>query len=189
MSSKYWTGNSVVVPSQADGVKMGVSARMKPRLLKKSRHGVDDLVPDAQDGLLPRRADPEVPAIEEVVDAVLLWRDGVVVRGRDHVEGAHVELVAAGRPLVRPHRPGDDDGALLAEMVGLDEGLLADRRLRHDGLDEAGAVADGQEVDLAAGPAVVQPALQRHGLTFVSGNVLDVGGHRAQGSRLKAQGS
>ena len=28
------TGNRVVVPSQADGVKMGPSARMNPRLLK-----------------------------------------------------------------------------------------------------------------------------------------------------------
>ena len=37
VSSKYCTGKSVVVPSQAAGVKIGVSARMKPRLLKKSR--------------------------------------------------------------------------------------------------------------------------------------------------------
>ena len=34
LSSKYCTGNSVVVPSHADGVKIGVSARMNPRLLK-----------------------------------------------------------------------------------------------------------------------------------------------------------
>ena len=37
MSSKYCAGNSVVVPSQAAGVKIGVSARMNPRALKKSR--------------------------------------------------------------------------------------------------------------------------------------------------------
>ena len=37
VSSKYCTGNSVVVPSQAAGVKIGVSARMKPSPLKKSR--------------------------------------------------------------------------------------------------------------------------------------------------------
>jgi hypothetical protein len=37
VSSKYCTGKSVVVPSQAAGVKIGVSHRMKPRSLKKSR--------------------------------------------------------------------------------------------------------------------------------------------------------
>ena len=37
VSSKYWTGKSVVVPSQAAGVKIGVSARMKPRSSKNDR--------------------------------------------------------------------------------------------------------------------------------------------------------
>ena len=38
-------------------------------------HGVDDFVADAQDRLLARRADPQVAAVHQVVDAVLLRRD------------------------------------------------------------------------------------------------------------------
>ena len=41
---------------------------------------VDDLVADAQDRLLPRRADPEMAPIHQEVDAVLLRRDRVVLR-------------------------------------------------------------------------------------------------------------
>ena len=82
LSSKYCAGNSVVVPSQAAGVKIGVSARMKPRVVEEVADGVDDLVADAQDRLLPLAADPEVAAVEQVVDAVLLGRDRIVVRRR-----------------------------------------------------------------------------------------------------------
>ena len=54
------------------------------------------------------------------------------------------------------------------------EHLLADRLLRHHALDEAGAVAQLQEVDLPARAAVVQPAAQRDGLPFVLRDVFDV---------------
>ena len=139
--------------------------------------GVDDLVPDAQDRLLPRRADPQVAPVHQVVDAVLLRRDGVVVRLADDLEAADVELVAARRAGIGADRAGHDDGALLAEVIGRDEDLGADRGLRHHRLDEAGAVADGQEVQLPARPPVVQPALERDGLADVPGDVLDVGRH------------
>ena len=79
-SSKYCTGKSVVVPSHAAGVKIGVSARMKPRLVEEVADRVDHFVADAQDRLLPRRADPQVAAIHQEVDAVLLRRDRVVLR-------------------------------------------------------------------------------------------------------------
>ena len=49
-------------------------------IVEEVADGVDDLVPDAQDRLLALRANPEVAAIEQVVDAVFLRRDGVVVR-------------------------------------------------------------------------------------------------------------
>ena len=86
MSSKYCAGNSVVVPSHAAGVKIGVSARMKPRVVEEVADGVDDLVAHAEDRLLPLAANPEMPAIEQVVDAVFLRRDGVVVRLADDLE-------------------------------------------------------------------------------------------------------
>ncbi len=136
--------------------------------------GVDDLVPDAQDRLLPLAADPQVPAVEQEVDAVLLRRDRVVVRGADDLEPLDVDLVAARRALVGARGAGDDDRGFLRQVIGGLEQLLADRRLRHHRLDEAGAVADGEEMDLAARAAVVQPPLDGDLLAFVLADVFDV---------------
>ena len=147
------------MPSQAAGVKIGVSARMKPRALKKSRTALMISWRIAQDRLLPLGADPEVPAVEQVVDAVLLRRDRVVVRLADDLEALDVDLVAARRPLVGARRAGDDDRRFLRQVIGRLEQLVADRGLRHHRLDEAGAVAEDQEMDLAARAAVVQPPL------------------------------
>ena len=49
--------------------------------------GVDHFVADAQDRLLARRADPQVPAVHQVVDAVLLRRDRIVLRLRRRPRG------------------------------------------------------------------------------------------------------
>ena len=118
MSSKYWTGNSVVVPSHAAGVKIGVSARMKPRAVEEVADGVDHFVADAQDRLLPLRADPQVAAVHQVVDAVFLRRDGVVLRLRDDLERGDVHLEAARRARVGAGGAVDDDRALLREVIG-----------------------------------------------------------------------
>jgi hypothetical protein len=59
-------------------------------------------------------------------------------------------------------------------MVGLFEHLFADGGLRHDGLNEARAVAHGQEVNLPARAPVVQPALDGDGLPLVLGDVFDI---------------
>src|SRR5207244_7296761 len=47
-------------------------------------------------------------------------------------------------------------------------------RLGHHRLDEAGAVADDEEMDLSARAAIVEPALERHLFTFVLADVLYV---------------
>src|SRR5207245_6713480 len=120
---------------------------------------VDDLVADAQDRLLPLAADPQVPAVEQIVDAVLLRRDGEVVRLADDLQRLDVDFVAARRALVGARGAGDDDGGFLREMIGRLEQLVADRRLRHHALNEPGAVAENQEMDLAARAAVVKPPL------------------------------
>ena len=73
-------------------------------LVEEVAHGVDDLVADAQDRLLPLAADPEVPAVEQVVDAVLLRRDRVVVRRADDLRSLDVDLVAARAPACRRGR-------------------------------------------------------------------------------------
>ena len=71
------------------------------------------------------------------------------------------------------------------EVIGRLEHLLADRRLRHHRLDEPGAVAQRQEMDLAARAAVVQPALDGDRLALVLGDVLDVSSHGYASVRSK----
>ena len=80
--------------------------------------------------------------------------------------------------LQQNYTPYDGDGAFLRQMVGLREGLVADRLLRHHALDEAAAVADRQEVDLPAGAAVVQPPADRDVLALVLGDAIDIGNHK-----------
>ena len=171
MSSKYWTGNSVVVPSQAAGVKIGVSQRMNPCALKKSRTCVDDLVPHPQDRRLALGTNPQVAAIQQVVDAVLLRRDRVLVRGSVDVDARHVDLVSAPGARVGPDGSGDRQRRLLREMIRARKRLVPDGGLRHHRLDESRAVADDQEVDLPARPAVVQPPVDGDLLALIPGDV------------------
>ena len=89
-----------------------------------------------------------------------------------------VELEAALGPGVGADPAGDDDGGLLGEVVGPGEQLLADVGLRHHDLDEAGPVANDEEMDLAARAAVVQPAPEGDVLAVELGDVLDVGNGR-----------
>ena len=62
-------------------------------------------------------------------------------------------------------------------MIGAAERFLAHGGLGHDALDEPGAVAQREEMNLAARPAVVQPAAEGDGFAGVRGNVFDVDVH------------
>ena len=134
---------------------------------------VDDLVPHAQDRRLPPAADPQVTPIEEIVDAVFLGGDRVVVRLADHGERRHVDLVAAGRARILPDGPLDDQRRLLAEMVGPLERFVADGGLRNHGLHESAAVAQREEVDLPARASPLQPPADGDFPADVVGNRLD----------------
>ena len=76
---------------------------------------------------------------------------------------------------------------LLREVVGPGEEVLADVGLRHHDLDEAGAVADLQEVDLAARAAVVQPAPEGDVLAVELGDVLNVGNGRHRITKYESE--
>ena len=128
----------------------------------------------AQDRGLPLGANPQVPAIEQVVHAVLFRRDRVVVRRSDHFQPRRRELVAALGALVLAHDAGDDHGALLREVIGRLERLFGHVVPAHDDLQETGAVAQHEEVDLAARTPVVQPALDGDGLADVLADLVDV---------------
>jgi hypothetical protein len=146
----------------------------EPARVEEVADGVDHLVAHAEDRLLALRADPEMPAIHQEVDAVLLRRDRIVLRLRDDFERRDVDFVAARRARVGARGAVDDDRAFLREVVRLRERLVADRLLRHDALDEARAVAHGEEVDLAAGAPAVQPPAQPDRLSLVFRDVFDV---------------
>src|SRR4030095_6847341 len=147
--------------------------------------GVDDLVAHAQDRLLARRTDPQMPAFEQVVGPVLLRRDRVVVRLRDDFELRDVQLEATRGTRVGAHTAVDDDRAFLGEVVRLAERLFANGLLRHDALDESASVPYGQEVDLSTRTAVVQPSAQRDGLAFVFRDVIDARNHELVSVRSK----
>src|SRR5437764_15140538 len=68
-------------------------------------------------------------------------------------------------------------------MVRRLEDLFADRGLRHDGLDEARAVAKRQKVDFAARPLVVKPALDRDVFAGMLADVFNVNVHQIVPSR------
>ena len=142
-------------------------------VVEEVAHRVHHFVAHLQNGGLPLGANPQVTPVEQEVDAVLLRRNRVVVRGAHHVEARGHELVAALGARVGAHVAAYDDGGLLRQVVGLLEGLLADVVLAHHDLDEAGAVAHHQEVDLAARPAVVQPAREGDVLANVGADLRD----------------
>ena len=139
--------------------------------------GLHDRVPDAQDDRLPLGAQPVVALLHEEGDPVLLVADGELAgRLRDHPEVLHVELEADGRPRVLLHEARHRERGLLGQVVGLLEDLRADVALEDDALDDAGAVPQLQEVELAGGAAGVEPAVQRDLFALVLGDVGDVDG-------------
>ena len=85
----------------------------EPAAVEKVAHGIDDLVPDPENRLLPLRPDPEVTTVEQILDAVFLRGDRVVLRFTHDAQARHVDLVAAGGPRVRPGGPFEDQRGLL----------------------------------------------------------------------------
>ena len=149
---------------------MGGSVRMKPLLSKYSGGRAHDFGADAEDGRLARGADPEVAALHEEVDAVLLGSDGVGVGlgdALDDLDVLDVELKSSRRALVGADFAGDDDRGLLGEAF---EGFEDCRGHALDvghALHGAGAVAEDGEQELAALAGVVEPAADGDGLAFV----------------------
>jgi hypothetical protein len=151
----------------------------EPPLVEKIADRGDHFVPHAQDGRLPLRSNPQVPSIEQIIDAVLFGRNRVVRRVAYDLEIRDVELVTAWCPAVSPHAAMHHNRGFLGEMIGGLELVIADGGLRDDRLDKPGAVAHGQKVDFAARPTVVQPAADRDLLSAVPGYVFNVDDHQS----------
>jgi hypothetical protein len=112
--------------------------------------------------------------IEQEGDPVLLRRDRILGRLVHHLQIGHPEFVAERRALVLAHRAGDDQRRFLRQMLGARELLGRDVLLEHHALQRAGAVADEQEVQLAARALVVEPSLEGHLLAVMTADVFHV---------------
>ena len=109
---------------------------------------------------------------------MLLGGNGVVMRFADDRQVGDVEFIATWRSAVGTDNSPNDEGGLLTQVIRSLKHLVTHGRLGHHRLDEAGAVADSQKVDLPTRSAVSEPTAQCDFLTFMVGDLVDVGGHR-----------
>ena len=93
--------------------------------------------------------------------------------GREDAHVLHVDLVLALDASVLLDGADDLDRRLLRDVVGLRERLGRDVALEDDALDDAGAVAHLEEVELAARSPVVEPPAEGHRLADVLRKLLD----------------
>ena len=89
--------------------------RIKPLRVEVLRRRAHDLGANAQDGRLPRAADPEVAPLLQKVHAVFFQRDRIRIRlghALHHLHIFDIELIAARRALVGPHFARDDHATI-----------------------------------------------------------------------------
>ena len=147
-------------------------------VVEEITHRADDFVAHAKDSGLLFGSNPEMAAIEQIVDAVLFWRNRIVDRRAHDFEVRDVELVTAWRAAVGAHGAVHDDRGLLRQVIGLLELLVTDRRFRDDRLDETGAVAHRQEMNFSARAAVMEPSPNGDGLALALRNLVYVSDHK-----------
>ena len=125
--------------------------------------------------MLARGAQPEVAVLHEEADAVLLGRDGVLLGLARRPPGPSPRARTRWGSRVSSFTSAADSMSAVSwpmwsargEQLGRDV-VLEDHRL-----DDAGAVADLEEVELAARPLVVEPAAELDLLVLVGGDVAD----------------
>jgi len=137
--------------------------------------GLLDGIADPEDGVLARGTEPEVAVLHQKGGAVFLGGDGIILGHLQNLQGPDRKLIAGRRPFVLPHHSPDDDGRFLGDLLPQFEGLLIHLVPGHHPLDNAGAVPDLQEVDLARGPLVVQPALEGDLAAYLLTDIGDIG--------------
>jgi hypothetical protein len=107
-----------MVPSQAAGVKTGVSQSTKPWLSKKSRTARMISWRTREDRVLTARAQPEMTMIHQKVDPVLLRTDRVVAGQLDDLKSAGYRVRRLpGRFGMLARYAGDDDRRLLRHLL------------------------------------------------------------------------
>ena len=141
--------------------------------------GANGLRADAQDRRLARRANPEMPVVQQEIDAVLfeLNRVGSVVRNAlHHFDRGDLNFEPAGRALVGVNASRNDHARFLRQAAqGFERRRLVFQR--DDALNRSRAVAKDREEQFPGFAQVVQPAAQRDFLPVVLSHVLN-GYHR-----------
>ena len=108
--------------------------------------------------------------LHEEVGAVIFGRDGIRIGFGDALNDLDVrdiELVAAGSTLVSADLAFDDDARFLRQALDGVEDFGRDGVLRDYSLNDAAAVAELGEEELAAFAEVVEPSSNGDGFVFV----------------------
>jgi len=147
----------------------------EPTLVEEGPDRRDDGVTDPHHRPLALGSQPQVAPRQQEVGAVLLGGDRVVVRRVDDAPPTRDDLVAPGRSRVGLHLPLEDHARLLAALGECVEELVGHLPPLHDDLDEAGPVAQLDELQLALARAVVHPPAELDGLTRVLPEAVDHG--------------
>ena len=134
----------------------------KAVVVEEAADGVDDRMADPADAPRPLRPQVQMAVVHQEFDAVLLGRDGVILRRADDLGGGYGQFMAAGRAGLGPDEAGDRQRRFLAQARDGVEEVVGDLALFDDALAQAGAVANHQKHHLAAGPVVIDPAGKGH---------------------------
>ncbi len=133
-------------------------------------HGVADLA----QAPLALRAEVQVAVAHQEIDAVGLGRDGIALGRRDDPGVSHRQLIAADAAFVGADDSRDAQRRLLAHVLDPFEQLLGHVGLLDGTLTQAGSIPQDDELYLAAGPAVVDPAVQGDFLADMVFQLVDV---------------
>jgi hypothetical protein len=129
--------------------------------------------------MLALGTEPEMAAIEEeirpwsgLVGALLGY--GIILNGLKDFDTRDAQLVTAWGTVILLDHTLDNDAGLSAESGTGIEGLVVNVPLTDDALREAGPVTEDEEMDLALGAAVVEPAADLNGLSNVVRQICDI---------------
>ena len=129
----------------------------KAPVVEEVATSLTDFMADPQQRVRPGGAQPKMAVVQEEFRAVLLGRDGVVLRGVNHGHVLESHLVAAGRTGLLPHGARHFQGGLLAEGAAGGEDLRRDFFGERYALEVSGAIPHHQEANLSRLPPGVEP--------------------------------
>src|SRR5215217_2652807 len=107
-------------------------------------------MPDSRDRLLPRASQPEVPAVQEEIDPVLLRLNWVIDRARPrYLEVRNRELYPSGSAFVRTYLSGHLNRRFLCKLGKPFPRLGGDTTFHENTLKNASPVSHYNEGNLA----------------------------------------